>query len=41
MLGRLTAALIMSELEDRRLTYLERNFDLKGKPVFDVRPGDS
>jgi len=31
---------VMSELEDRHLTYLERNFDLKAKPVFDLEIPD-
>jgi predicted protein tyrosine phosphatase len=30
----------MSELEDRHFTYLERNFDLKEKPVFDLEIPD-
>lgn len=31
---------VMSELEDRHLTILENDFDLKGKPVYDLDISD-
>ena len=31
---------VMSELEDRHLTYLESHFNLKAKPVFDLEIPD-